>query len=230
MPIVQRSSMAKVKGVADIVFLFDCTGSMEPYIENVKNNVTSLIDGFNATPNVKLDWRVRAMGYKDFFEDEDYLIDGFDFTDSLDVFANNQLARLQADGGGDEKESTLDAIWYAIKKSDWRPKCTKVIVVFTDAGTKGLHERTMDDLCVVDGVEYLMQELQKNRIYLFMYCKKDPDYDAISKIERTEVHQYNELKELLPKEEESKNEKFKSLLEKIGKTVSASINTENKTL
>ena len=74
MAIQQRTGDAKVKGVADVVFLFDCTGSMAPYIENVKDNVASLIKGFNGTPNVKLDWRVRAMGYKDFFVDKDCLI------------------------------------------------------------------------------------------------------------------------------------------------------------
>ena len=48
MAIQQRTGDAKVKGVADVVFLFDCTGSMAPYIENVKDNVASLIKGFNA--------------------------------------------------------------------------------------------------------------------------------------------------------------------------------------
>ena len=163
MAIQQRTGDAKVKGVADVVFLFDCTGSMDPYIDNVKNNVASLIKGFNATANVKLDWRVRAMGFKDFFVDKDCLINDFLFTDDADEFANNQLARLRADGGGDEKESALDAIWYALKRSDWRPRCTKVIVLFTDAGTKGLHNRTMDELGVVDDVPYLQQELMKNK-------------------------------------------------------------------
>ena len=101
MAIQQRTGDAKVKGVADVVFLFDCTGSMSPYIENVKDNVASLIKGFNGTPNVKLDWRVRAMGYKDFFVDKDCIINDFDFTDDANVFANTQLASLTADGGAE---------------------------------------------------------------------------------------------------------------------------------
>ena len=134
MAIQQRTGDAKVKGVADVVFLFDCTGSMAPYIENVKDNVASLIKGFNGTPNVKLDWRVRAMGYKDFFVDKDCLINDFDFTDNADSFANNQLARLDADGGGDEKESALDAIWYALKKTT---DLSEPFVVVEDTWTKG---------------------------------------------------------------------------------------------
>ena len=41
MAIQQRTGDAKVKGVADIVFVFDCTGSKKPYIDNVKENVSS---------------------------------------------------------------------------------------------------------------------------------------------------------------------------------------------
>ena len=223
MAIQQRTGEAKVKGVADVVFIFDCTGSMNPYIENVKENVSSLIKGFNGTPNVKLDWRVRAMGYRDFFVDRNYLQNDFTFTNDADDFANHQLARLRADGGGDEKESTLDAIWYALKRSDWRNPCTKVIVVFTDAGTKGVHERTMDELEVVGEVSYLQQELMKNKIQLFMFCKRDDIYEQLHQTERAHVNQYDDMDKLLGSD-------FGELLEVIGKTVSASIATDKRTL
>lgn len=223
MAIQQRTGDAKVKGVADVVFVFDCTGSMDPYIDGVKDNVASLIKGFNATANVKLDWRVRAMGYKDYFVDKDCLINDFLFTDDADEFANNQLARLRADGGGDEKESALDALWYALKRTDWRPRCTKVIVLFTDAGTKGLHNRTMDELGVVDDVSYLQQELMKNKVQLFLYGKTDPVYEQLHQTERAHVYQYDDLGKLLDSD-------FGELLEIIGKTVSASIVTDNRTL
>ena len=223
MAIQQRTGDAKVKGVADVVFIFDCTGSMDPYIDNVKDNVASLIKGFNATANVKLDWRVRAMGYKDFFVDKDYLINDFSFTDSADEFANNQLARLRADGGGDDDESALDAIWYALKRSDWRPRCTKVIVLFTDAGTKGVHTRTMDELGVVDDVMYLQQEVMKNKVQLFLYGKTDPVYEQLHQTERAHVYQYDNPDKL-------RDSDFGELLEVIGKTVSASIVTDNRTL
>lgn len=99
-----------------------------------------------------------------------------------------------------------------------------MIVLFTDAGTKGLHDRTMDELGVVDEVSYLQQELMKNKIQLFMYCKTDPVFEQLHQTERAHVYQYdNPGKELLGAD-------FAELLEVIGKTVSASIVTDNRTL
>ena len=206
--------------VADVVFLFDCTGSMDSYIENVKNNVASLTKGFDIPSDSKLNWRVRAMGYRDFFIDEEPLINHFDFTNDVNVFANDQLARLKTGGGGDAKESALDAIWYALKRSKWRPACTKVIVLFTDEGTKGLHKTTIEELGVEDNVAALRKELENNKILLFMYCKTDPAYGQLARTERAQVYQYrNPGSELL-------RSNFGSLLEVIGKTISSAVVTE----
>lgn len=46
MGIQKRPAQMKVKGVADIVFCFDCTGSMTEIITSVKENVEKLINGF----------------------------------------------------------------------------------------------------------------------------------------------------------------------------------------
>ena len=225
MAIQQRTGDAKIKGVADIVFVFDCTGSMEPYIENVKENVSSLVRGFNAQPNVKLDWRVRAIGYRDFYYDpEECLFDNTEFTNDIEEFTNEQLSKMKIGSGGDFTESTIDAIWYALKKSDWRTRCTKVIVVFTDDRPKKLHTRTMDELNVPDDIAYLQQELMKQKVQLFMYCQTDPVYEQLHKTARAHVFQFDDPGDQLL------NSDFGELLEVIGKTVSASIITDNKTL
>ena len=62
---LQKAAQVKVKGVADIVFCFDCTGSMTEIINSVKENVGKLIEGF-ATNEVSLNWRARCLGYRDF--------------------------------------------------------------------------------------------------------------------------------------------------------------------
>ena len=63
------SQFPKVKGVADIVFLLDATGSMGPCINAVKNNIKTFVNTFTMpTPNgpaVVKDWRAKVMGYRD---------------------------------------------------------------------------------------------------------------------------------------------------------------------
>src|SRR5688500_1895187 len=60
---------AKTKGVADIVFLIDVSGSMAPIIDALRRNIEMFIDSLshgdanNAAP-VK-DWRGKVMGYRD---------------------------------------------------------------------------------------------------------------------------------------------------------------------
>ena len=224
MPITQRTSATKVKGVADVVFVFDCTGSMSPYLDAMKKNVAALVKGFNATPQVKLDWRVRALGYRDITHDSKYLINDFAFTDDENVFVNEQLSALRVSGGGDYEESALDALWYALRTSDWRSPGQKAIVLFTDAGTKPVNQKTKDALNISTELEYLIQELMKERVILFIYGPKDASYEALGRMEKANVNLYDDVKEILDETE------FRELLTAIGKTVSGSIGADGRTL
>src|SRR5258708_10316211 len=75
LPHQKRSQMAdsqrqdSIRGVADIVFLIDATGSMEPCIESLKANIGTFIDslvtgGTNAPSPVK-DWRAKGVAVPD---------------------------------------------------------------------------------------------------------------------------------------------------------------------
>lgn len=224
MAINQKTGATKVKGVADVVFVFDCTGSMSPYLDAMKKNVAALVKGFNATPQVKLDWRVRAMGYRDITCDSEYLLDSFPFTKEESVFVNEQLSALKVDGGGDYEESALDALWYALRRSEWRSPCQKAIVLFTDAGTKPVNAKTKSDLGVTTDLDYLMQEMMKERVLLFIYGPKDASFEALSRMEKANVNLYDNVEEILDETE------FRELLTAIGKTVSGSIGAEARTL
>ena len=63
------SQLPKVKGIADIVFLLDATGSMGPCINAVKQNIKTFVQTLTTpTPNgaaVVKDWRAKVMGYRD---------------------------------------------------------------------------------------------------------------------------------------------------------------------
>lgn len=210
-----KTGQVKMKGVADIVFCFDCTYSMSEIIESVKNNVDKLIDGFETLTD--LDWRARAMGYRDFEVDEEYLINDKPFVDNDVVALKAQIASIEAKEytGGDDPESTLDAIWYAACKSDWRSNCHKIVVVFTDEASKGVNEKTIADIPAADAdIDVLAQELNVNHIKLFLWGKKDPLYDILQKIPRADIVQLEDP------ENDFKNMEFDKVMEQMGKTIS----------
>lgn len=212
----QRTTSLKVKGVADIVFCFDCTGSMRPIIDGVKENVKNLVEGFKTADIEALDWRARVMGYRDFEVDDEYLINDRPFV-STEEELKNQIDGLEAlkDSGGDDPESTLDAIWFAAKKSDWRSKCHKIVVLFTDDAPKPVNEKTLEEIEGADGdIELLSQELNVQHVKLFLWGKTDPAYDALKKIPRADIVQLDNP------EEDFKSLDFGNLMNTIGKTIS----------
>src|SRR5437764_12010197 len=63
------SQLPKVKGIADIVFLIDATGSMGPCINAVKQNIKTFVTTMTTPdPNggaVVREWRAKIVGYRD---------------------------------------------------------------------------------------------------------------------------------------------------------------------
>lgn len=215
MPLQNKPSQMKIKGVADIVFCFDCTGSMTEIIQSVKDNVSNLVEGFKDN-SVTLDWQARCLGYRDFEVDEEYLINDRPFVKTEEEL-KAQIAGMEAKEytGGDDPESTLDAIWYAAKKSEWRENCHKIVVIFTDAAAKGVNEKTLADISGSDDdLEVLTQELNVQHIKLFLWGPKDPVYEALKIIPRADIVQLDNP------EEDYKKLDFSTLMTTIGKTVS----------
>jgi hypothetical protein len=110
-------SRGKTKGVADIVFVVDISGSMAPCIDALRQNIEAFVeslsreDANNASP-VK-DWRAKVVGYRDFdsadSEGLPWIVDNSFVRDTSELKA--QLAALEANGGGDEPESLLDTLY-----------------------------------------------------------------------------------------------------------------------
>jgi hypothetical protein len=118
---------AKTKGVADIVFLIDVSGSMQPCLDALRRNIEVFVDSLshgdanNAAP-VK-DWRGKVVGYRDIEasagEGTRWLDDHPFVRDAVALKA--QLGNLRAEGGGDEPESLLDAL-YTVATMEASPK------------------------------------------------------------------------------------------------------------
>ena len=190
---------AKTKGVADIVFLIDVSGSMAPIIDALRRNIEVFVDSLssgdanNAAP-VK-DWRGKVVGYRDAEHDAHWLQDHPFVRDAVALKA--QLASLRAEGGGDEPESLLDAL-YKVATMEATPKgaqseeptrwryrseAARVVVVFTDASFK----ETMSVPAAKGGsLQDVANVIMANRIILSLFAPNMEGYDRLSQIDKSE--------------------------------------------
>ena len=202
-PTAAPQTRAKTKGVADIVFLIDVSGSMSPIIDALRKNIEAFVDSLksgdanNAAP--VRDWRGKVVGYRDiesapsegleWYEDNPFVRD----TAALKA----QLAGLQAQGGGDEPESLLDALYKVAtmeastkgtqsedaNKWRYRSDAARVVVVFTDASfreTMSIPEAKGGALQDVANV------VMANRIILSLFAPNFEGYDRLSQIDKSE--------------------------------------------
>ena len=222
-----------VKGVVDIVFLIDATGSMSPCIEALKNNIQTFVEGLtakdanNASP-VK-DWRAKVVGYRDCDVDAQPFIDNPFVGTAGELRA--QLTGLTADGGGDEPESLLEALFKVANMPStpkgappdpyaWRhkPAAARVVVIFTDATYKeplaDPKGATFDDVAHV---------LQNNRIILSIFAPELACYDKLRTIDKAEWNivrgDENPQKALALFTADQAN--FRETLKQLAKTVTA---------
>ena len=192
---------AKTRGVADIVFLIDVSGSMKPCIDALRSNIELFIDFLsagNANEGLR-DWRGKVVGYRDIEASEadglPWIIDNPFVRNAGDM--KNQLGWLEAAGGGDEPESLLDAL-FKISTMEAAPKGTqeedpskwryrsdaaRVVIVFTDASFKesmSLPEAKGGSLQDVANV------VMANRIILSLFAPNFEGYDRMSQIDKCE--------------------------------------------
>ena len=193
----------KTKGVADVVFLIDVSGSMAPIIDALRKNIEAFVDslssgGANNAAPVR-DWRGKVVGYRDIeaasSEGLEWIEDHPFVRDTATLKA--QLASLQANGGGDEPESLLDAL-YKVATMEATPKgsqsedpgkwryrsdAARVVVVFTDASFK----ETMSIPEAKGGsLQDVANVVMANRIILSLFAPNFEGYDRLSQIDKSE--------------------------------------------
>ena len=232
---------AKTKGVADIVFLIDVSGSMAPVIDSLRKNIEVFIDSLsgadanNAAP-VK-DWRGKVVGYRDAEHDRDWFQDHPFVRDSVALKA--QLASLRAEGGGDEPESLLDAL-YKVATMEATPKgaqseepnrwryrseAARVVVVFTDASFR-------ETLSIPEAKGGALQDvanvIMANRIILSIFAPNFEVYDRLSQIDKSEW-EVVEYEGLTPQQALQKyttdQANFRNTLKQLAASVSKSAET-----
>lgn len=238
----KMESSSKIKGVCDIVFLVDTTGSMAPAINDLKNNIKTFFKKLSSPSGndvaIVKDWRARVIGYRDVKADGDqWYIDNMFTRDMHDI--EKQLDNLVAEGGGDEPESLLDALYKVAKfgstskfaqeednaKWRYRSEAARIVIVFTDAS---YHDTTSCSEAPNLGWEDIANVLMQEKIRLSIYAPQMNCYDNLSQIDKCEYmpiefdpdiphDAVNKLRDFT-----SDTENFQKTLEQLAKTVSVS--------
>lgn len=234
------SLQPRVKGVADIVFLIDISGSMKPCIDGLRENIFAFIDTLTGTDSnnecpVK-DWRIKVAGYRDAEDDPSTWWEEFPFTRNVEEIKCH-FGNLVAKGGGDEPESLLDALHKlaTMPQADlqdteppdkWRLRGTaqRVIIVFTDA----TYKTTMSaEGCKGGTLEDVKTAVHGNKIVLSVFSPEHDCYHDLATLDRSEVEFIGSISEgaKLMVEFTKDKENFKRTLAALAKSVSKSSET-----
>jgi hypothetical protein len=124
----------------DIVLCIDTTGSMQKLIDKVKANALRFYEELQQCMEEKEkkidELRIRVIAFRDYYVDGDHAMRTSPFfrlpqeQEQFAAFVNP----LQADGGGDDPENSLEALALAMQ-SDWAKsgdRRRQIIVMWTD--------------------------------------------------------------------------------------------------
>ncbi|KYQ89471.1 protein serine/threonine kinase [Tieghemostelium lacteum] len=125
----------------DLLFLIDCTGSMGPYINQVKKDITRLQENLKIKHS-NLDMMFGFIRYTDFdMGSNNHSV--LQFTRSTEEFVNF-ASKISAMGGGDDPEDVFGGM-NLMKSMNWRTDSTRVVIHIADAPCHGSEYHSMQD-------------------------------------------------------------------------------------
>lgn len=116
------------KARADLVFVIDTTGSMNDKIDGLIESCQAFVDRL-ATKHI--DWAAAVVGFGDLTVEGDRIV-ATPFSSSTDRVKSLLRGLPRYSGGGNEGESSLEALQAALSQPGYRPDAMKVLVLITD--------------------------------------------------------------------------------------------------
>lgn len=165
----------------DVMFVVDVTGSMLPEIEGVKRGIQSFA---NEISSRRLDGQVGLIAFGDRLISEEpriLLFEGSPFTADIAGFSN-EVSHVQMMDGGDEPESSMDALVLGASQP-FRPKSTRVVVLITDAPAHVPDKETR----AIDQVESALTENHLEQLHLVIREKDRPIYQPLQRLAAGEI-------------------------------------------
>ncbi len=175
-PPVRENVMSVSSEHVNIVFLIDTTGSMDTYINGVKDRA---IEFSNIVSGKGASFKLGLIGFGDLYEREKPSV--YNFTDDIAKF-QKQVKNIPRTYGGDIPESSLDALETGIEllnsaKIDTNGTKT-IFILITDAPP---HVPTKSGKQVAD----ICNMLAKRNVTTYVVARKDKDsieaYDPLTK-------------------------------------------------
>jgi pSer/pThr/pTyr-binding forkhead associated (FHA) protein len=190
----------------DIVVAFDITESMQPYIDGMKE---ATIDFADRLSKAKRDYRLGLVTFEDYVVRDDTV-----FTRSASEF-KSWVGALQASGGGDIPEDSLDALVVA-SRFPFRPEAQAVVILITDAPNHFRgdgSDKTYGREVTQQTADAVITELKKANLSVFAIAPAPftaPDLHKIAK--ETGGRHYNIL---------SEGRRFPELIGEIGRSLAS---------
>jgi len=164
----------------DFIFLIDVTGTMQSYINGVKNNVENFVSSLR---NRGIEYRIGLVLFSDVIERT------YQPTSNVKEFLG-WLSKVYASGGFDEKENALEAIREGCRM-EFTPAANKVAVMITDAPYHQFGEKGNGRTYMTTESTILM--LRENGIRLFAIAPPQiPEYHTIADATRGAVFNIKE--------------------------------------
>lgn len=212
-----RSIASKVEAMqrrrsADVLFVLDCTGSMQGEIDAIKDAITSFADTIEKD-GVRV--RVGLVEFRDRLINEEHRalsFEGQTFTNDPSAF-RKAVSALKASGGGDAPESSLDAVLFALRQP-FNPEASKVLVLVTDAPPHVPDKEARS----IEQVGEAVREAGVNQFYLVVRTQDSECQAYLKLLEGTRGIAF-ELG--VGDDFRSRSEDFKRTLMSLGKTISS---------
>ena len=119
----------------DLVFLIDATGSMGPYIHEVRTRLLELVSALERSPLCQ-SLRLGIVSYRDHPpQDHSYVTRVVPLTNDIER-VHAAVSEVAASGGGDGPEAVTDGLFDLVRLA-WRPSAAKAVVWFGDAPPHG---------------------------------------------------------------------------------------------
>lgn len=146
----------------DIMFVLDCTGSMQGEIDAVRDVIIDFVESIESQ---SVCTRMGLIEFRDCkIQEEQRVIqfNGQPFTNDPHLF-RQEISSLKAQGGGDEPESSLDAMMLALNQP-FDPDASRVLVLITDAPPHIPDCETQ----TIEEVMHRIKQVKIDQIYLVM--------------------------------------------------------------